>query len=571
MKTRISLCLASPILAALLLGASPFLHADVTMPAIFGDHMVLQQGGTLPVWGMAAAGEEVTVTAGAATAKTTAGVDGKWRVDLAALQGSTEPITLTVSGKNKLTFSDVLVGDVWACSGQSNMATGITTSSRGKEDIAKANRPLLRLFIVTQTTAYTPLDDMPLEKNPKLSLVGHWQVCTPEMLVGHGGWPDSFSAVAYYFGSEIQERTKLPVGLIQCAYGGLRIQSFISLDALKANPDFAKYAAQHEKAKAAAPAAEAAFPALKVEFDAKMKAWNEQHGAAFKQIMADWTKASAAATAARAPVSPRPTPSVPMPVAPPDGKPQATTPTHIFNSMINPIIPFGIKGVIWYQGETNRFDPSPSDYDKLFATLITDWRTRWGRGDFPFLFVQLANFMAPTTQPVEESGLAMIRDLQQRTLKVPNTAMAVAVDIGEANDIHPRNKADVGHRLALAARKLVYGEDIEHSGPLYDAMSVEADKIRIRFQHAKGLKIAANPKLFPDDTSTAPAELQAFAICGADKKWVAAKAVIDGETVVVSSNEVKAPVAVRYGWANNPPCFLYNAADLPAAPFRTDH
>lgn len=568
MKTRISPYLAPLLLAALLLGASPLLHADVTMPAIFGDHMVLQQGGTLPVWGKAAAGEEVTVTAGVATAKTTAGADGKWRVDLAALQGSTEPITLTVSGRNKLTFSDVLVGDVWACSGQSNMVWGINSSSRAKEDIAKANHPMLRLFIVTSSPSYTPQDDIARVNNPKYALVGHWQVCTPEIIVGHGGYPDSFSAVAYYFGSEIQERTKLPVGLIQCAVGGLPIQTYISLDALKSHPDFAKYTAQHEKAKAAAPAAEAAFPARKAEFDAKMKAWNEQHGAAFKQTMADWTKAVAAAKAAGAPEPPKPQPSVPMPVAPPDGKPSLSTPTHFFNGMVNPIIPFGIKGVIWYQGETNRFHPT--DYDKLFATLITDWRTRWGLGDFPFLFVQLAGYFAPTTQPVEESGWVTIRELQQRTLKVPNTAMAVTVDIGEADNVHPGKKADVGHRLALAARRLAYGEDVEHSGPLYDAMSVEGNKIRIRFQHAKGLKIAAHPKLFPDDISTAPAELQAFAICGADKKWVAAKAVIDGETVVVSSDQVKAPVAVRYGWANNPPCFLYNAADLPAAPFRTD-
>ncbi|MEI6322893.1 MAG: sialate O-acetylesterase [bacterium] len=545
--------------------------ANVTMPAIFGDHMVLQQSVTLPVWGKANPGEKVTVTVGSSTASATAGADGKWRVDIQPLKASKDPFTMTVSGQNKLTFSDVLVGDVWACSGQSNMEYGINSTTKAKEDIPKANRPMLRLFMVQKTFSFTPLDGIAHDnttKNTNDTLIGHWQVCTPEILVGHGGWPDSFSAVAYYFGSEIQERTGLPVGLIQTPWGGKPIQAFMSLESLKKDPDFAVYVAKHEKELADSPALKAAAAAGRAEYNARMKAWNEQYGAAFKQSMEEFTKAENAAKAAHAPLPTRPTPPGAMPTPLPDGNPKPDTPTHLFNGMINTIIPYAIKGVIWYQGENNR--DMPWDYDKLFATLISDWRGRWGQGDFPFLFVQLAAFQTPSTQPVEKSAWAVIRDMQLRTLKVPNTGMAVAIDIGEATNIHPGDKVDVGHRLALAARKLVYGEQIESSGPLYDGMKVEGNKVRIRFQHAKGLKIAAHPQMYPDLAPTVPAELGAFAIAGADRNWVPARAVIDGETVVVTSDQVKQPVAVRYGWANNPACQLYNRADLPASPFRTD-
>jgi sialate O-acetylesterase len=557
----------------LLLGAALSIGLDtadakVTMPAIFGDHMVLQQSVTLPVWGKADPSEKVTVTVGSSTGSATAGADGKWRVDLTPLKASKEPVTMTVTGSNTLTFSDVLVGDVWACSGQSNMEYGINSTTKAKEDIPKANRPLLRLFMVNHVSSFSPLDNVTPDPNPKNTLIGHWQVCMPDVLVGHGGWPDSFSAVAYYFGSEIQERTGLPVGLIQTPWGGKPIEAFISLEALKKNPSFAGYVAKHEKEMADSPALKAAAAANRIEYTAQMKAWNEQYGAEFKKSMDEFTKAENAAKAAHAPLPTRPKPPGAMPTPLPNGNPKPDTATHLFNGMIHPIIPYAIKGVIWYQGEANR--DKPWDYDNLFASLISDWRGRWGQGDFPFLFVQLAAFQTPATLPVEKSGWAVIRDMQLRTLKVPNTGMAVAIDIGEATNIHPGDKVDVAHRLALAERKIVYGEEIEFSGPLYDEITVEGEKVRIRFQHAKGLKIAAHPQMYPDLVPTVPAELGAFAIAGADKNWAPAKAVIDGETVVVSSDQVKKPVAVRYGWANNPACNLYNGADLPASPFRTD-
>lgn len=543
-------------------------RADVHLPAIFGDHMVLQQAARLPVWGTAAPGEKVMVTIGRRTGHAVAGPDGKWRVDLEPLEGSLKPVTMTITGRNTITFTDVLVGDVWACSGQSNMEYGINSANRAKEDIPKADKPLLRLFIVTKAPAFIPLEDMICDPNPGNTLMGHWQVCTPEILVGHGGWPDSFSAVAYYFGVDIQERTHLPVGLIQCPWGGKPVESFISLEALKKDSALASYVARHEKEMADSPALKAAAAAGRADYDAKLKVWNDQYGAAFKQTMEEWTKADAAASAAHAPRPHRPKPSVPMPTPLPDGNAKPDTATHLFNGMIHPIIPYALKGVIWYQGESNA--GRPGDYDRLFATLIADWRTHWGQGDFPFLFVQLASFHALATKPVEAGGWPVIRDMQLRTLKVPNTGMAVAIDIGEANDIHPGDKVDVGHRLALAARHIAYGEDLEFSGPLYSGMQIEGEKVRIRFTHAKGLKIAANPRIFADVTPVVPAELSAFAITGTNRNWVAARAVIEGETVVVSSDEVKSPVAVRYGWANNPGCHLYNAANLPASPFRTD-
>ncbi|MEI6751881.1 MAG: sialate O-acetylesterase [Paludibacter sp.] len=552
----------------LVLGIIPT-RANVQMPAIFGDHMVLQQSIKLPVWGKADPGEKITVTIGTRTGTTTADNTGKWRINLDPLKSTLNAVIMTVSGKNTITFSDVLIGDVWACSGQSNMEYGISSTSYAKEDIPKAKRPLLRLFIVNKVPSFLPKENYVTDLNPKSVLVGHWQVCTPEMLVGNGGWPNSFSAVAYYFGSEIQDRTGLPVGLIQCPWGGKPIESFISLDALKKDTTFKSYVALHEKEKAESPALKAAAAAGKADFDAKMKAWNEQYGAAYKAEVEEWTKAEAAARAAHATLPPRPKPSVPMPTSLPDGNPKPDRPTHLFNGMIHTVIPYGIKGVIWYQGEQNV--SYPWDYDKLMATLIGDWRTRWGLGDFPFLFVQLAAFQTPTKLPVEKDGWQVIREMQLRSLKVPNTGMAVTIDIGEANDIHPGDKRDVGHRLALLARQLAYGEKIESSGPLYQGMKVEENKIRIRFKFAKGLKIGAHPQIFPDVLpSAAPAELPGFAIAGSDKKWVFAKAVIEGETIVVSSDQVKEPVAVRYGWAKNPPCYLYNGANLPASPFRTD-
>jgi sialate O-acetylesterase len=529
-------------------------RADVKMPAIFGDHMVLQQDAKLPVWGTANPGERVTVTVGPHTGQAVAGADGKWRVILQPLKGA-----------KTLTFSDVLVGDVWICSGQSNMEYGLGGANNAATEVPAANHPLIRLFIVAHHTSFTPEDDLFPNPDPAQALVGHWQVCTPDTVVNKGGWK-GFSAVAYFFGKEMQAQTHQPVGLIQCPWGGMPVQSFISLDVLKSHPEFASYVQVRDKELADSPGLKAAYPAAKADFDKQKADWDKQYGDANTKALAAYTQTLETARLTQAPVPPKPVPPVPAPKMPPDGNPKPNTASNIFNGMINPLIPYAIKGAIWYQGESNT--GGPWDYDKLFAAMIGDWRQRWGVGDFPFLYVQLANFLGPQKTPVELSGYAAIRDMQLRTLKVPETGMAVAIDVGEAADIHPRDKADVGHRLALAARHLA-GEKIDYSGPIYDSMEVDGDKIRINFKHAAGLKIGAHPQLYKE-TEGVPAELSSFAIAGADKKWVAAKAKIKGDSVIVSSDAVKSPIAVRYGWANNPDCHLYNGANLPASPFRTD-
>lgn len=542
--------------------------ADVRMPAIFGDHMVLQQALKLPVWGNADPGEVITVSAaGQQTMKTIAGQDGKWSVSLAPLEAGSKPFTMIVAGHNTLKFEDVLAGDVWVASGQSNMEFGLGNAHNAHEEIPKADHPLIRLFIVQKHPAYQPLDDVGAGK-PAEPLVGHWCVCEPDTVAKEGGW-DGFSAIAYFFGKEIQKSTDEPVGLIECPFGGMPVQAFTSIEALKANPDFSHYVADFEKERDSSEKLKAAYPQAKAEYDKQKAQWDKDYGVEYNKQVDEWNNQVRLANAAKTAFPPKPKPAVAAPKPPEDGQPKPNTASNLFNGMIHPIIPFGITGVIWYQGESNT--GAPWDYDKLFATLIGDWRARWKEGDFPFLYVQLANYMDPQKTPVEKSGYAVVRDMQLRTLQVKATGMAVAIDVGEARDIHPRDKADVGHRLALAARYMAYGEKIPYSGPVYKSMEVEGNKVRIFFKHAdSGLKIGAHPQIYANETPTVPSELAAFAIAGSDRQWVAAKAVIDGSSVVVGSDQVKNPVAVRYGWANNPDCHLYNSEGLPASPFRTD-
>jgi sialate O-acetylesterase len=359
------------------------------------------------------------------------------------------------------------------------------------------------------------------------------------------------------------------------------VETFTSLDALKGHlkdyPDFAKNIAELEGLKAQSEQTKSSYPAAKVAYDQQMRDWNDKYGEQYKKTVQEWKAASQAPKANGEPGSRKPpAPPAPMPKAPIEVGAKLGLPTTLFNAMIHPIIPFGIKGVIWYQGESNtdmKIPAKPWSYDKAFAVMINDWRGRWKQGDFPFLFVQLASYGKGMENPVVdmENGFPVIREMQKSTLKLSNTGMAVAIDVGEQNDIHPKDKYDVGHRLALAARRIAYGEDLPFSGPLYDSMKVEGDTIRISFKHAgSGLKIGPHPKIRVDDTPQVPTELGAFAICGSDRNWLAATAKIDGSTVIVSNPEVKSPVAVRYGWSAFPDCHLYNNDGLPASPFRTD-
>jgi sialate O-acetylesterase len=497
--------------------------AEVTLPALFSNNMVLQQGMRVPIWGKAAPGEKVTVTFCEQTKETRAAEDGTWRVNLDPLTYG-GPFQLIVKGTNQIVIDNVLVGEVWIGSGQSNMAWTVQNSRNASEEIAAANYPNIRLFTVARASSLTPKDDV----------TGAWDVCSPQTV-------GNFSAVLYFFGRELHKELNVPIGLIHSSWGGTPAEAWVSLEKLAEHPDTQPYVdrvkADLEK-----------YPDLKEQWPKYNAAWN-QAWTEFRRQQDEWRKAAEEAKnqGKEAP---------PAPVW--QGLPGAHyTPSALYNAMIVPLQPFAIRGVVWYQGESNA--GRAYQYRTLFPALIQCWREAWGQGDFYFYFVQLANFMAVQTDPNEASAWAELREAQTMTLSLPNTGMAVTIDIGEANDIHPKNKQDVGFRLAQWALAQIFKRDIVYSGPLYESMTVEGNKIRLRFKHVGSGLVARDG-----------GELKGFAIAGEDRKFVWAKAQIDGDTVVVWADEVPKPVAVRYAWANNPVCNLYNKEGFPASPFRTD-
>lgn len=494
--------------------------ADVKLPGIFGDHMVLQRELPLPVWGWADAGEKVTVTLGDQSATATADADGKWSVKLPALSGG-GPLTLKVQGANVVTIQDVLVGEVWLCSGQSNMeqqpgmnwGTPITNIDT---EIAGANWPQIRFFTVKKATSLKPLDDV----------TGEWTVCSAETM-------KAFSAVAYFFGRDVHRKLGVPVGLVCSAVGATPAQGWIRREAQEADPEMKRNVEEWERRAA--------------NYDVEKKFYDG--------IVERWEQAVAKAEAEHQSLAERQRIGG-RPVWWNDPINSTHRPGNLYNGMIAPLIPCAIRGVIWYQGESNA--NFPDLYARLFPLLIEDWRKQWGQ-DFPFLFVQLANFMARSKDPTD-SNWARLREAQFKALRLPGTRMAVAIDIGDANNIHPVNKPEFGRRLALAALGTVYGKtDCVPSGPLFDRHKVEGDKVRLHFTQVDGGLV-----------STAGGNLVGFAIAGADRRFSWGDARIEGDTVVVSSPNVPQPVAVRYGWADNPEVSLYNKAGLPASPFRTD-
>ena len=501
------LCLRSLMAALLLTYCAALVRADVRLPAVFGDNMVLQAGARVPVWGWADPGEEVHVLVHQQVRKTVAGPDGRWQVEFEPLSYG-GPVKFVVEGKNRIELHNVLVGEVWVCSGQSNMEWPVARAANAESEIAAANYPEIRLFKVAKVVSDKPLDDT----------TGQWQACSPKTVAG-------FSAVGYFFGRELHKRLGVPVGLIQSAWGGTPAEAWTSIEALRREPELKPILRRWDEILAN-------YPQAMERYRKALQAWQEK-------------AAAARAAGKRPPRRPRP----------PRGPKHPHRPAGLYNGMIKPIVPYAIRGVIWYQGESNA--GRAYQYRKLFRTMIRDWRQTWGQGDFPFLFVQLANFRQRKAEP-GESDWAELREAQLMALQEPNTAMAVIIDIGEANDIHPRNKQDVGKRLALAALALAYGKDVVYSGPLYSGYKVEGNKIRLFFKHVDGGLVAKGGKL------------KGFAIAGPDRKFVWAEARIDGDTVVVWSDRVPNPVAVRYGWADNPECTLYNKAGLPASPFRTD-
>ena len=536
------------------------LSAKVLLPDLFSDHVVLQRDAAVPVWGWADAGEKVIVTFAHQTKTGTADVKGKWMVQLAAMPASTEARDLTVEGKDSIAkISDVLVGDVWLASGQSNMGSPVSSLHEADAVLAEAEDSQLRFFTVTKKTAAEPQTDA----------VGKWEAATPLTAKG-------FSAVAYLFAREIRRDQKCPVAVLHGSWGGTDIETWISLDGLKQNPPLQKTVDRWDKAVADYKKVQA-NPGLVTDYQEDLKQWQKEVASAFdvasKKYNAD---KSAGIAVGPKPQPERPEPSNPDPMGMPSPSRRPSTPTVNFNGMIAPLVPYAIRGVVWYQGENN--GGRGLEYRDLFPRLIEDWRSQWkqsgGAADanFPFLFVQLPCNGADAT-PVAEQGWPWLREAQLMTLqKVPHTGMAITIDVGDPNNVHPADKLDVGLRLALLAKKLVYGESVVASGPLFQNFKPEAGgKIRLQFtETGSGLTIGQQPWCAPGVEPFPKDKLIGFFLASEDKKWFEAAATIDGDHVVLSSAQVPKPVAVRYGWANSPRCNLYNKEGLPASPFRTD-
>ncbi len=625
---------------------------NIKLPTLFSDNMVLQRDMPVPVWGTADAGGGIEVRINGQVKKTSAEEDGKWRVMLDKMEAG-GPFTIQIIGRDTLTFKNVMIGEVWLASGQSNMEMAVRSVKNAEEEIAAADYPDIRLFQVKKTLSLAPLDTV--------NCPG-WALCTPQTVPG-------FSAAAYFFARKLYKELKVPVGIIHSSWGGSVAQAWTSAEALRTMPDFAEAVDRVIKARGEQQMSMKEYKRILEERFEKVRAgnagykdgkpvWNavdlddsdwhkinnptrwetagypdldgimwyrksvnipssmaksdlilsldlindnditwfngvevgRTNGAdkarkykipasivkAGKNVIAVsvqdigysgglWGKKSKLYIEGRGGkkislsgewLCKPGFDEIKMLGPKPDSPIDHNRPTVLYNGMINPLIPYAIRGAIWYQGEGNT--GSAYQYRTLFPLMIKDWRARWKEGDFPFLFVQLANFKEKQTEP-QDDDWAELREAQLMTLSLPNTGMAVIIDIGEADDIHPKNKQEVGRRLALNALARVYGKDVVYSGPIYKSMKVEGNKIRLFFDHVDGGLMFKNGKT-----------LQGFAIAGKDKKFVWGKAKIDGETVVVSAKGIKYPVAVRYAWAANPIGNLFNRAGLPASPFRTD-
>ena len=626
----------------------PFLHP------LFTDNMVLQRDVRFPIWGWTEPGKKITVQLLGKTATATADAQGRWQVTLGPFPAG-GPYTVTISGPQLVTLQNVLIGDVWLCSGQSNMEMGIGVIDNAAKEIADANYPQIRLFTVEKAIA----------TEPQSLVKGQWQACSSRT-VSNGGW-GGFSAVGYFFGRELHEDLKVPIGLIHSSWGGTPAEAWTSAEPLSKMADFQPYIDDFrrtvDEAKKGAFDLEkavnewwqtndpgsAAKPAWS-DSTAEISSWKtmklptnwEEAGLpsfdgivwfsrtftlpenwAGKDLMlhlgpiddADTTWVNGVKVGGLNVWDAQRDYRVPASILKPGlntirvrimdtggpggiyGKPdqlklelatgnsdairldgewkyQETASsgklkpfpqivsqnpnlvTVLYNGMIAPLVPFSLKGAIWYQGEANA--GRGFQYRTLLPTMITDWRTRFG-SDFPFYIVQLANFMEERPSPTE-SQWAELREAQLLTSQnLAHTGLAVTIDIGDAKDIHPKNKQEVGHRLALAARALTYGEKIEYSGPGFRKMNIDGNKVHLTFDHVAGGLVAKGGN-----------KLRGFAIAGEDKKFVWADAVIEGDTVVVWSSQISNPTAVRYDWADNPNGNLYNKANLPASPFRTD-
>jgi sialate O-acetylesterase len=519
-------------------------RASVRVPAVFADHMVLQRDAAVPLWGWAAPGEEVTVTFGGQTQRTQATANGSWRITLPPMAASAEPRELNIGGQ---VIKDVLVGEVWLASGQSNMGFPLANAHNADQALASAGDPLLRFFTVQNATAAEPQTD----------LRGRWDLSTPDSA-------KSFSAVAYFFARDLRAKLGVPVAILHSSWGGTPAQAWLSMDALRQPPTFANYVQRYDEA-AAKHREILAHPDLMEAYRKDLAQWQKEIAPAFNEAMRAWN----ASKNGPKPVPAKAEPANPDPMDIPSPSSRPGTPSVIFNAKIAPLAGYAIRGALWYQGEANA--SGGIEYRTLLPRLIGDWRQQWGQGDFPFLVVQLAAWdMYPSPAPFHQ--WPWLREAQAMTVKtVPNTALAVAIDVGNPNDVHPKGKEPVGQRLALAARKLAYGEKIIASGPVFREATVVDSSMRVTFDESGGGLTIGQAPWHADGVEPFPTDrLIGFSIAGEDHQWHDANARIDWACVVVSSPEVPKPVAVRYGWANSPRCNLYNKEGLPAVPFRSD-
>jgi sialate O-acetylesterase len=473
----------------------------------------------VPIWGWADPGEQVVVTFNENKVEAAADADGNWLVKLPALEAG-GPFEMTITGKNTIQLTDILVGEVWIGSGQSNMEMGIGAVKDGPQEVAAANYPNIRLFMVPNVPAGQPQADCN----------GSWQVCTPESIAA-GGW-SGFSAAAYFFGREIHQQLNVPVGLMDASWGGTAVEPWTPPVGFEQVPSLQNFVNTINQA-------------------------TENYKNAVAQTLTDtenWIHAARQALEAGKRIPPQPV----WPEHPLKNPGHPVQPTCLYNGMVSPVKPFAIRGALWYQGEANLGDRMLY-YDKMKA-LIQGWRTVWQQGEFPFYLTLLAPYRYTRHDPnIDPTLLAKIWEAQRATLAIPNTGLAVTTDISNLDDIHPANKQDVGKRLALWALAKVYGKDVVYSGPLYSSLSMEVNKIRIGFDHV-GSGLASRDGQ----------PLNWFEIAGEDKKFVKAEAVIDGNTVVVSAESIASPVAVRFGWLQEAEPNLVNKEGLPACPFRTD-
>ncbi|MBS1852512.1 MAG: hypothetical protein JST79_16525 [Acidobacteria bacterium] len=641
------------LLGCLLVVASASLWADPTLPSLFSHHMVLQRGRPIPVWGWADPGEKISVTLNSLTRDTVAAADGRWKLELPSMPAG-GPFLLTVRGKKTLEVKDVLVGEVWIFSGQSNMSFALSGATGGEAAIATANNPEIRLFTVPQRSTM----------EPQTNVASQWVQCSPDTA-------RSFSAAAYFFGRKLQSTLHVPVGLIHTSWPGTAAESWTPLEALRADAELKPILDRWNAAPAEAHASAGRAAEIGMEFDDFVLLpadggppvafsnfddggmtnalhgywtyqWNagpqsafdltrpgrggagyaarisgalepnetaslsssfraddapadlsayagirfyvrgsgafqlftiqptiydwDNYGSPGLQATADWQPITIwfkdlkqAGWGVVEPFTPASLTSLMIQVKRLPGE-DPLPPSSLYQAMIAPLIPYGIRGAAWYQGESNAY--RSYQYRRLLPALITAWRKAWGEGDFPFLVVQLPNLGQHDEKP-SEALWSELREAQWMALRLPNTGLAVTIDVGDPNNLHPPRKQEVGERLALWTLGATYGEKIEYSGPLYESAKFTGAQVTIQFTHTgSGLQARGD--------GAGPAKLRGFALAGSDHVFHWADATIAGNTVVVTSPEVAAPVAVRYGWGGNPECNLYNQEGLPASPFRTD-